>query len=625
MRKFYLRFVALLLITNIHNAFSQCTPDQSYTAAGLYPDSLPDGTVGQLYSQDVTIVFFKDTTQSGITCTATEFEIYGLAGLPPGLTWQANSPNNKFYPQQNLYGCVNISGTPIVPGTYKLIASGNMVLGGDALCPVDNPVTYEVPFVINAASASNAAFTMSTASGCAPLTVDFSSSNSLSGNYNYFWEFGDSNSTTSTVKDPSFNYANPGTYVVTQTATNIDPVKYLLSGITIDELPGNKVWQPGLEIENPTWPLPGDNFPDVYIKMYDSNNKFLYGYDPNDSTSIIYLYDQVDNINGLPVSYPIDSNYQYLNAETYRLEVYDADGGLGAKDDYLGYVEFFGNGPSSTDTYSFGTKGTLKVTFTINNTAINPITVTDTIEVFPVPSVSVTSGLLSFCEGDSVTLLSNQTSGNQWYGDTALIFGADSSAFTVKVSGNYYVIATNQYGCTDTSAKQTVVVNLNPPKPTYWSFNDTLWTSLTGYDLQWYMNGIAISGATNSYCPITATGLYSLGATSSAGCYSVGASTNYTYIPPTNGIDDIQNLVQDIHVFPNPSNGQFNISFIIEKKQDINIVVEDVIGNIVLNIPLKQVYGQVNQNMDISYLAKGLYYAGINVNYQQIRKKIIVQ
>lgn len=630
MRLIYAPFLFLSLVLS-HHIFAQCTPNQSYTSPGLYPDKLPDATAGQFYSQDITIVFFKDTTQSGITCTFDEFEILGLAGLPPGMTWVSNSSNDKYYPQQNVYGCVNISGTPMVKGSYTIVATGNVTLsGGNGLCAsAGGSITYTVPFEVVPASSANSAFTMSANSGCAPVTVDFSTSNNLTGNYDYLWEFGDANSTASVVENPSFTYTQPGTYVVKQTATNTDPVKYILSGITVEQLPTDAIWEPGLEVEAPdlTNILAGFYYPDVYIGLYDSNNKLLFGYDETKSSTAVYFMDQLDP-SSLPVSFPVDTNYQYLSNQVYTLKVYDLDPeNLGINDDdFLGSVSFNGNGPSTSGTYSFGSDGKLKVSFTINNTAVDPIEVTDTVVVYPVPTLNLTtSGPIEFCKGDSVILISDQTSGNQWYGDTTLLFGEDSSALVVYESGSYYDVVTNQYGCSVTSPVQVVVVNDNPPTPNFWYYNDTLWTSLTGYDLQWYIDGVAIAGANEMYCPITATGSYSLEAESSAGCTTLSASATYTYIPASSTIAEIQNLIENINLYPNPSQGQFTVAFDISSPQDLTVMVEDVIGNKVLDIPLTQAHGRVNQNIDISYLAKGLYYVGVTINNQRITKKMIIE
>ena len=62
--------------------------------------------------------------------------------------------------------------------------------------------------------------------------------------------------------------------------------------------------------------------------------------------------------------------------------------------------------------------------------------------VIPAPIVSLS--------GD--TLFSDAMSGNQWYNSTGLIPGATSNYFVPIVSGDYFVMVTNTYGCTSDSS-----------------------------------------------------------------------------------------------------------------------------------------------------------------------------
>ena len=104
----------LLIFSTFHfNSFysQTCTIDYSYTQPGIYPDSLPDGFIGNAYSEDVTFVMILDT----MGATITNFQIVNIA-LPVGLDWECdNSAGGCNYdPQSNIYGCINIFGTPLV-------------------------------------------------------------------------------------------------------------------------------------------------------------------------------------------------------------------------------------------------------------------------------------------------------------------------------------------------------------------------------------------------------------------------------------------------------------------------------------------------------------------------------
>jgi len=59
MKKIYLSLVALSLSMA---ALAQCTPDPSVTKPGISPAKLPDGIVGEPYSQVVTLLVPLDST-----------------------------------------------------------------------------------------------------------------------------------------------------------------------------------------------------------------------------------------------------------------------------------------------------------------------------------------------------------------------------------------------------------------------------------------------------------------------------------------------------------------------------------------------------------------------------------
>ena len=113
MKSFILNVIFLWAI--VFNANAQCTIDSTQTAAGIYPDSFPDATVGQFYTQDVTFVMLTDT----MGLTINNYHLVAITGLPIGLSWQCNNASNgcNYDPAVSLYGCVNVSGTPLIAGT----------------------------------------------------------------------------------------------------------------------------------------------------------------------------------------------------------------------------------------------------------------------------------------------------------------------------------------------------------------------------------------------------------------------------------------------------------------------------------------------------------------------------
>ena len=64
MKKSILFSLALTFVLTgftLTHSLAQCTIDSTQTAPGVYPDSIPPGTVFDFYTQDITFVMIKDT------------------------------------------------------------------------------------------------------------------------------------------------------------------------------------------------------------------------------------------------------------------------------------------------------------------------------------------------------------------------------------------------------------------------------------------------------------------------------------------------------------------------------------------------------------------------------------
>ena len=119
MKKFLLKgIIAIVLLTLVGSpaAFAQiCTPDPGITAAGIYPNPLPDGCVGDPYNEKVDFAFPADTVYGGFTVPFDSFVVNTVLNVPAGLMWECNAaPSCTYYgaPPALTTGCVVISGTP---------------------------------------------------------------------------------------------------------------------------------------------------------------------------------------------------------------------------------------------------------------------------------------------------------------------------------------------------------------------------------------------------------------------------------------------------------------------------------------------------------------------------------
>lgn len=181
---------------------------------------------------------------------------------------------------------------------------------------------------------------------------------------------------------------------------------------------------------------------------------------------------------------------------------------------------------ATTQSITVYTSGSYNVTVTDQNgcQSTSPLV---TISVYSLPNVDIiANGPTEFCQGGSVTLTA--TGGQNYVWST----GAVGNAITVSASGSYYVTGGNQFGCVDTSASVSVLVN-NPPVvtiyadgPTTFCQGDSVGLVASGADsYQWNTN------ETGPAIVVNTSGTYSVVGTDANGCSTQTGGITVTVNP----------------------------------------------------------------------------------------------
>ena len=178
----------------------------------------------------------------------------------------------------------------------------------------------------------------------------------------------------------------------------------------------------------------------------------------------------------------------------------------------------------------------------INGCADTSVFQTITVNPLPVPNITL-GGPTTFCDGSSVGLISDTTAGNDW------LLNGVSTGITLQVnladtSGDWQLVVTNTFGCTDTSGIVTVVVNplpvvaVSPDTGTFCAPGDTVTLTATGaVNYAWSPN-YQINDTTLATVEVypTADTIYMVIGTNANGCVdTTTVSVQVSTVAPTAG------------------------------------------------------------------------------------------
>ena len=420
MKKTSLLFALFVQLT----LFSQgCTIDYNQTLVGIYPSSLAPATVGLSYSTDVTFVLPTDT----LGYPFTNFQIVSI-NLPLGLNWSCNEALNNcnYNPQFDVYGCIHISGIPLLAGNFQVAIS----ILADLTILQGYPYQFNMNFQVNPPIIMNnsGAFSYQLNQPCAPAIATFF--NQQPNLAFYSWDFG--NGAGSNAENPSPQYyPNAGNYPITYSAyAQMDTALHIeLTEFNLQNMSNY-----------------GENFPsfeeaDPYFKI-KKNGQVIY-----QSAVII---DQNPPLTWWP-------NLNLELGQNYTLEIWEADQSIG--ENYFGADDYIGNHTLNIGSCNGCYAGSAQIAYQITIENINPIPSfqdTATLTLFDSPLVPI-------LQNDSTLqqlLAINTSSYLQWYWNGAPLLGQNNNSLNLQESGYYHVLSINQHGCAQSSDTLFITVDL---------------------------------------------------------------------------------------------------------------------------------------------------------------------
>ena len=169
--------------------------------------------------------------------------------------------------------------------------------------------------------------------------------------------------------------------------------------------------------------------------------------------------------------------------------------------------------------------------------------------------------------------------------------------------------------CGTTNAAPLAVQVVDTPTAVIMQSHDTL-TATAGVSYQWYLNGNIIAGANAQNYIATQNGNYMVTIANAANCSGSSAALNFVAV----GIADIT-AENAITVFPNPSNnGHFQLT-VTAQWIGGHVSVFDALGRQVWQSRI----AEMNAQMDITNLSKGVYFATFELNGTMVNKKLVIE
>ena len=283
----------------------------------------------------------------------------------------------------------------------------------------------------------------------------------------------------------------------------------------------------------------------------------------------------------------------------------------------------FGDGNFSTNanpihTYNF--TGPINVKLTANGPGGCIENINNNLSVNSIkPTANFTINNLNQCENSNSFVLNNVSlDGVSWITNVNWDFGDNTNSSSTTPNnknylkaGNYNIklVISGSNGCKDSIIKGVNVLP-SPVKPIITLLPGKILSSSSNISNQWYFGNIVIPGETSKTHVTTKYGIYNVRVDSSNGCSSFSDDFELKYTSITEN-----NFDGKINIYPNPTNGLFNI----ESKMELYYSIYDYSGKEIVS-------GKKDcniQQLDLSNFKSGIYLLKLHNNQQQYTTKII--
>ncbi len=236
----------------------------------------------------------------------------------------------------------------------------------------------------------------------------------------------------------------------------------------------------------------------------------------------------------------------------------------------------------------------------------------------PMPMIDE-EGAQTFCDGDIVNVTVNvapQGFGYQWYQNGAAIPGETNPSLDIMDTGVYTVTYTGVCESAPSVALDAEFIILSTPvitNPT----GSALVVDVVAFAYQWYLDGVAIPGATDDLYVATESGMYTVEITDTHGCTAISESFDFMLI----NTDNIAGL-EEVIISPVPFNNVVQVQMNVVETMNLNLSVQNIHGQILLEKNLSLTGAELIR-FDTDQLASGVYLLVIQHEDDLMTRKLV--
>lgn len=200
------------------------------------------------------------------------------------------------------------------------------------------------------------------------------------------------------------------------------------------------------------------------------------------------------------------------------------------------------------------------------------------------------------------------------------ITGNEASPLPASFYYYFYDMKVKALDCHKPMPRQTVVA-ADALTPTISQSGNVLSGSVTTGTIQWFLNNLPITGATNSSYTISQAGTYSL-VVSKGGC----VFSSPPFIATITSVQPLDPNEINLVVTNNPGSGVYNVMFNVTKSEKIAMEVMNITGQFISREEfLSPASGSVQRLINISGKASGVYLLKIFYDNKQFTHKLVLQ